>query len=59
MVVVKPGDTLWEIVARRLPTDASATDIARSWRRWYAANRAVVGADPGLLRPGERLEPPR
>jgi hypothetical protein len=33
-------------------------DIAAAWPRWYAANRAVIGPDPGLIRPGQELMPP-
>jgi hypothetical protein len=32
--------------------------VAREWPRWYAANRRAIGADPGLLRPGQRLHSP-
>ncbi|MEV5267966.1 LysM peptidoglycan-binding domain-containing protein, partial [Streptomyces werraensis] len=43
---VRPGDTLSGIAARH------GTD----WRRLYAANRDVVGADPDVLVPGQRLD---
>jgi hypothetical protein len=55
-VVVAPGDTLWAIAARRLGPDASATEIDASWRRLYDLNRAVIGSDPDLIRPAQRLE---
>jgi nucleoid-associated protein YgaU len=57
-VVVRRGDTLWDIAARYLGPDASAAEVAGEWPRWYRANRAVIGADPDLLIPGERLVPP-
>jgi hypothetical protein len=57
-VVVAPGDTLWDIARRHLPAGASATDVAHAWPRWYAANRAVIGSDPSMLRPGTRLRSP-
>ncbi|HEX4698601.1 MAG TPA: hypothetical protein VH857_04465 [Actinomycetes bacterium] len=57
-VVVRRGDSLWDLAARHLGPDASAADIAAEWPRWYAANRQVIGQDPDLLRPGERLVPP-
>jgi nucleoid-associated protein YgaU len=57
-VVVRRGDTLWAITARHLGPDADAAEIAREWPRWYAANRALIGADPDLLQPGQRLTPP-
>jgi len=56
--VVRQGDALWDIAARHLGPGASAADIAREWPRWYGANRAVIGLDPNLLRPGELLSPP-
>jgi hypothetical protein len=59
VVVVVRGDTLWGIAARHLGADATAAEIGAAWRRWYAANRAGVGPDPDLIRPGLRLTPPR
>jgi hypothetical protein len=58
-VVVRRGDTLWSIAARHLGPEATAVQVAREWPRWYAANRATIGADPDLLRPGQRLVPPQ
>jgi nucleoid-associated protein YgaU len=58
VVIVKPGDCLWSIAARRLGPGASATQIEGEWRRWYAANRAVIGIDPNLILPGQRLVAP-
>jgi len=57
-VVVRRGDTLWDIAASRLPPSASDAAVARSWPRWYATNRAAIGSNPDLLRPGTRLHPP-
>ena len=57
-VVVRRGDRLWEIAARHLPRGSSAADVAREWPRWYAANRAVIGADPDYLLPGQVLQRP-
>lgn len=58
VVVVRPGDTLWAIAARRLPTGAPASAIAAAWPGWYAANRHLIGPDPDRLLPGQRLTPP-
>jgi len=58
-VVVRRGDTLWAIAARHLGPGASAAEVAAEWPRWHRTNRAVIGPDPDLLRPGERLLPPR
>jgi hypothetical protein len=57
-VVVRPGDSLWGIAAARLGPDSTAAQTAAAWPRWYAANRAVIGADPDLIKPGQRLAPP-
>ena len=57
-VVVRRGDSLWDIAARHLGPDASAADVAVEWPRWHHANRDVIGADPDLLIPGQRLVPP-
>ena len=56
--VVRPGDTLWAIARRHLPSSATDRDIAQAWPRWYAANRAAIGSDPSLLLPGTRLRIP-
>ena len=56
--VVRAGDSLWAVAARHLRPGAGAADIAAEWPRWYEANRDVVGADPGLIHPGQRLQAP-
>ena len=55
---VAPGDCLWSIAARRLGPGATNRAIDRAWRAIYAANRAEVGADPGLVHPGLVLSLP-
>ncbi|SCG36955.1 transglycosylase family protein [Micromonospora humi] len=45
--LVRPGDTLSEI--------ATAKRVTGGWRALHARNRAVVGADPSLIFPGQRL----
>lgn len=57
-VVVRRGDSLWSLAAAHLPGRPSDAQTARAWPRWYAANRAVVGADPDLIHPGQRLRAP-
>ena len=57
-IIVRPGDTLWAIAAERLADDASDAAVEREWRRWYAANRSIIGADPNHILPGQRLTAP-
>jgi nucleoid-associated protein YgaU len=45
---VQPNDSLWSIAAWYYGSGAS-------WPRIWAANRAVIGPDPGMIRPGEHL----
>lgn len=45
--VVK-GDTLWGIAQRLYGSGAQ-------WTKLYANNKSVVGSNPNLIRPGERL----
>ena len=57
-VVVRPGDSLWRIAARSLGRAPSAPAVATAWPEWWTANRTVVGPDPDLIVPGQRLRPP-
>lgn len=59
VVVVRPGDSLWSIAADRLGAGAGVADVARACEHWYAANRDVVGPDPDVLQPGQRLVAPQ
>lgn len=60
VVVVRPGDSLWTIARSALGPDPTAADVAAHWPRIHRANRAVIGADPDLIHPGQRLRlPPR
>ena len=59
--VVAKGESLWAIshdllVARG--KGATNADIDRTWRSLWRANLEVVGADPSLIRPGQRLRIP-
>jgi nucleoid-associated protein YgaU len=58
VVVVAAGDTLWDLATHTLPVTADDAEIQRRWREIYRANRDVVGADPDLIRPGQRLSLP-
>ncbi|MER5861046.1 LysM domain-containing protein [Streptomyces sp900105245] len=44
--MVRQGDTLSTIAASHGTT----------WQRIYAANKAVIGEDPNLIVPGQRLD---
>jgi resuscitation-promoting factor RpfA len=57
-VVVRRGDTLWDIAARHLDPGATDAEIALDWPRWFSANRSTLGSDPDRLYPGQRLRPP-
>jgi nucleoid-associated protein YgaU len=57
-VVVRPGDSLWRIAEASLPAGAGDAEVDARCRALYAANRAVVGADPDLIHPGQRLRLP-
>ena len=57
-VEVRPGDSLWSIVARQLGPGASDLDIAEAWPLWYATNASTIGSDPDVIRPGQLLLPP-
>jgi nucleoid-associated protein YgaU len=45
--VVKSGDTLAKIAAKQ--------SVAGGWRALYRANRTVIGGNPDVIRPGQRL----
>ena len=51
--VVKSGDTMSGIAKRELGSSARWPEIYR-----IATNRKLIGADPGLIRPGQRLTMP-
>jgi nucleoid-associated protein YgaU len=60
--VVLRGDCLWDIAAAhlsdRLGRTPSDAETARATSAWWAANAAVIGADPDVLLPGQVLRPP-
>lgn len=58
-VEVRAGDTLWRLVARRLPPPATSGEVARLVERTHHLNHDVVGPDPDLIHPGQRLLLPR
>jgi nucleoid-associated protein YgaU len=58
VALVRPGDSLWSIAAADLPPTAGDGAVAAHWRRIYDLNRVVIGPDPDLIHPGQRLELP-
>ncbi len=58
VIVVEPGDTLWALARDTLPDGATTDEVDRRWPEIYRANRDAVGADPDLIRPGQRLQLP-
>ena len=59
-LVVRPGDSLWRIAEQRLHSSASADEVLALVHRLHHRNRGVIGPDPDLIRPGQRLAvPPR
>ena len=57
-VVVRSGDTLWAIARDRLGHDSDVATTAHAVDRWHDTNREVIGSDPDLIHPGQRLSPP-
>ncbi len=58
-VVVHPGDTLWGLASADLPERADDSEVSRRWQEIYRANRRVIGPDPDLIQPTQRLRLPR
>jgi nucleoid-associated protein YgaU len=56
-VVVRPGDCLWAITAREL-RDPTAARVSDRWPGWWRTNRRVIGPDPNVIHPGQRLRRP-
>lgn len=57
-VRVHPGQSLWEISRRHLPAPATDADVARFANALYRLNRARIGGNPNLIRPGQHLAVP-
>ncbi|MCW2774689.1 MAG: hypothetical protein JWN91_3015 [Nocardioides sp.] len=58
VVEVRPGDTLWAIAQRELGPQADDAAITARWHEIYEVNRTVIGADPDLIQPAQRLRLP-
>ncbi|MFT4189090.1 MAG: LysM domain-containing protein, partial [Aeromicrobium sp.] len=57
-VTVRPGDCLWLIARDHAPAGADDAEVARLTAAWHQANRAVIGADPNAIHPGQTLTAP-
>lgn len=55
--VVRPGDSLWTIASAVLGTE-DPVPVARYWARIHRANREVIGPNPDLIYPGQKLTLP-
>lgn len=58
IVVVQPGDTLWDLARAELPPEADDATVAARVLQIHRANRGVIGANPDLIRPRQRLRMP-
>ena len=58
VVRVRPGDSLWAIAEDRFGPRATVADLVHYWHRIYDRNADVIGPDPDVIRPGQRLELP-
>jgi len=56
--VVRAGESLWSIATDALAPGATAAQVASTSASWYDANRAAIGPDPDLIRPGQPLMAP-
>lgn len=59
VVVVRAGDTLWALAARSLAPGADDSAVTARWHRIYDLNGDLIGPDPDLIQPGQRLRLPR
>lgn len=53
--VVAAGESLWSIARAAVPAPGGAAAVAAYWPRLHEANHAVIGPDPDLITPGQRL----
>jgi len=53
--VVRSGETLWQIAKDELGPNATNAQISATWPSIYQANRAIIGSNPNLIRPGQVL----
>lgn len=54
-VVVRAGDCLWHLAAEDLPDGATEADVTARWLAIHRLNAGVIGPDPDVIEPGQRL----
>jgi nucleoid-associated protein YgaU len=54
-LTVKAGDSLWSLSQQALGPHASAAQIAAAWPQFYRANKALIGSNSRVIKPGEVL----
>ena len=59
VVVVRTGDCLWRLAQARLPRAAPAAQVRTTVRAVHRRNLGLIGPDPDLIQPGQRLAIPR
>ncbi|GAA2030679.1 hypothetical protein GCM10009720_08650 [Yaniella flava] len=57
-LVIKTGDSLWDIAHQELGAEATLTQIDQRWRQWWQHNHDVLGDDPHSITPGTVLNAP-
>lgn len=57
-VTVQAGDTLWSLSRDALGSGAEPGAITAGWQSIHRINRTVIGEDPSLILPGQRLRIP-
>lgn len=57
-VVVRPYDTLWGIARQHLAASADDASVMGYATRLHRANQVLIGDDPDLIHPGQRLALP-
>ena len=54
--IIKEGDSLWSIAQKHIVgKDASVDEIDKAWREIWRANQGVIGDNPSLIRPGQKI----
>jgi len=57
LYIVRRGDTLWLVAERQVPGQGRPA-VVRTWKTIWSINQDVIGPDPNLILPGQRLRLP-